>query len=238
MEAVALPKTYQCVFKQRMDERIFGPILINLEKRKDRLHESTLEFNKLNIQYILLKATESEDKAMACQDSHCRALELFLQTSETKTACFICEDDVMWNCNQEFLNANIRDFLENPKPQALCLGYSSREHYPYNNLFFKTTDNQTRTAYLIKRSLAADLLDLWRRLYTLRISGNYKTEPNWYYTLFHSIALQTTPEDIYRGDQAWKILQKTTQFLIPIKPLAKQRPSYSDIEQKKVNYET
>ena len=221
-----------------MDERIFGPILINLEKRKDRLLESAVEFERLSTQFIRLQATESEDKAMACQDSHCRALENFLKSDPIFQACFICEDDVEFLCNKVTLQTHINEFLKNPYADALCLGYSSREHYEYSQRFFKTTDNQTRTAYIIKRSLAADLLDLWRRLYMLRIMGNHKIEPNWYYTLFHSIPLQTKPNDIYRGDQCWKILQHTHNFLIPVKPLARQRASYSDIEQKNVNYET
>lgn len=221
-----------------MDGVIFGPVLINLEKRKDRLQESALEFMRLSTQFIRLQATESEDTAMACQDSHCRALENFLKSDIIFQACFICEDDVEFLCNKVELEAHVHEFLKNPYADALCLGYSSREHYDYSQRFFKTTDNQTRTAYIIKRSLAADLLDLWRRLYTLRITGNHKIEPNWYSTLFKSLPLQTTPIDIYRGDQCWKILQHTRRFLIPKKPLARQRPSYSDIEKKHVNYKT
>ena len=219
-----------------METNIFGPVLINLEKRKDRLKESTEEFKKLNLKFIRLEATEAEDRAMACQDSHCRALEIFLNTEQEFQACFICEDDVEFLCTKAQLQTHIDEFLKNPDAEALCLGYSSREHYTYSPLFLKTTDNQTRTAYIIKRSLAADLLDLWRRLYSLRVSGNYKKTPNWYLTLFNSLPLQTTPADIYRGDQCWKILQHSRRFLIPIKPFAKQRASYSDIECKQVNY--
>jgi GR25 family glycosyltransferase involved in LPS biosynthesis len=175
---------------------------------------------------------------MACQDSHCRALELYLQSEKELDACFICEDDIEFMCTGTQLNSYIEEFIKNPHAEALCLGYSSREHCEYSPLFWKTTDNQTRTAYLIKRSLATDLLDLWRRLYTLRVSGNHTKEPNWYSILFKSLPLQSHPQDIYRGDQCWKILQHTRHFIIPKNPLAKQRPSYSDIECKLVNYLT
>lgn len=220
-----------------MDGVIYGPVLINLENRKDRLLESAVEFERLSTKFIRLQASESEDRAMACQDSHCRVLENFLKSDQIFQACFICEDDAEFLCNKVELDAHVHEFLKNPYADALCLGYSSREHYDYSKLFFKTTDNQTRTAYIIKRSLAADLLDLWRRLYMLRITGNHKIEPNWYSTLFNSIPLKSHPIDIYRGDQCWKILQHTHRFLIPKKPLARQRPSYSDIERKHVNYE-
>jgi GR25 family glycosyltransferase involved in LPS biosynthesis len=221
-----------------MDPTIYGPVLINLEKRKDRLTESDAEFKTLNMPFIRLNATEAEDKAMACQDSHCRALELFLKTPNEFQACFICEDDVKFLCDAAQLKTHIDEFMQNPYATALCLGYSSREHYEYSPRFWKTTDNQTRTAYIIKRSLAPDLLDLWRRLYVLRVSGDYKKTPNWYSTLFKSLPLKTHPIDIYRGDQCWKILQHTHRFLIPKNPLAIQRASYSDIECKPVNYLT
>jgi len=165
-------------------------------------------------------------------------LEAFMNSDPQFQAILICEDDVEFLCSKNELDTHIDDFLKDHQAEALCLGYSSRTHYPYNALFLKTTDNQTRTAYIIKRSLAADLLDLWRQLYILRISENYKKTPNWYLTLFSDLPLTTFPEDIYRGDQCWKILQNCRRFLIPKKPLAKQRPSYSDIECKHVNYLT
>ena len=60
---------------------IHGPVVINLDKRTDRLKDITKEFNRVGLEFIRLSATENtENPALACIDSHCRALEGFLET--------------------------------------------------------------------------------------------------------------------------------------------------------------
>ena len=222
-----------------MNTQIYGPIVINLDRRKDRLAHITRVFSKLDTHFIRLQATDFvDDPAMACHDSHCRALEAFLKTD--RQVCFICEDDLEFIVTKDEINTYINSFLDDPESEALCIGCISREHYAYstqnNRLFYRTTDCQARTAYIIKRSLAKDLLILWRRLYVLRITGSHKNIPNWYSKLFSTCPLKTQPVDIYRGDQCWKILQQSRIFLIPNKWIAIQKASYSDIEQKQVDY--
>ena len=214
---------------------MYGPVVINLDRRLDRLSQVTDEFKRLDLTFSRLAATDRpEDPAMACHDSHCRALENFLK-SESQIG-FICEDDVKFLCTRSELDNYVKAFTESTRAEVLCLGNSSRAGFPHFKPFYRTTDNQTRTAYIVKRKIAAELLDLWRRLYILRISGSHKNEPNWYSSAFSKLPLQTTPKDIYRGDQAWKILQQSHTFVIPNAKVAIQRPSYSDIEKCYVDY--
>ena len=89
--------------------------LINLEKAKDRLNSCNKEFKKVGLDYILVKAINGEEnypskeefsklfytlkhgkrvnpREVACYQSHIKALELFLETSEEYA--LICEDDI------------------------------------------------------------------------------------------------------------------------------------------------
>ena len=89
--------------------------LINLEKAKDRLNSCDQEFKKVGLDYVLVKAVDGEEnypskkefsrlfytlkhgkrvnpREVACYQSHIKALELFLKTSEEYA--LICEDDI------------------------------------------------------------------------------------------------------------------------------------------------
>lgn len=219
-------------------DQLYGPLVINLDSRPDRLAEVTAEFKRLNItQFRRVPASDGGgDGGLGCLDSHCRCLEEFLQTDAP--AVMICEDDPEFKCTRQELDAHINEFMADDHAQVACLGYNIKraEPYPTTHLFLRARDIQTRVCYIVKRSIAANLNALWRSIYQLRISKPAKNSKNWYATAYKALPITNPGTDIYRGDQSWKILQQDHVFLVPKKRLVIQRPSYSDIEKRNVNY--
>lgn len=214
-----------------MVQRLFGPIVINLDSRPDRWREIISELTKVNLSPTRLSATPGG--AIGCLDSHCKALELFLKTGNAADAVLIVEDDAQFNCDSQTLQNHIREFQEDTSAHVACLGYNARIAIPHSPRFHRSREIQTRVCYIVKRSIAIELLILWRQIQTAVAN---KTTLKWYENLFRSLPISNPPKDIYRGDQSWKILQQEYVFVIPTQRLVIQRPSYSDIEKQHVNY--
>ena len=214
---------------------LYGPIVINLDSRPDRLAEMESEFLKLDGYFRRLSA--STGGALGCIASHCHALELYLHETETgmteAPAVMICEDDALFQTDRATLDQHIREFLSNPDAKVACLGFNAKVFEPWSPLFNRCREIQTRVCYIVKHEFARELNELWRQIYAVRISN--KPAP-WYEQAYRSLPISNPPIDIYRGDQSWKLLQQTTVFLTPKTRLVIQRPSYSDIEQRPVNY--
>jgi len=212
-------------------EAIYGPIVINLDSRQDRLKITSEEFVKLGSNFQRLSA--STGGATGCLDSHCRALENYLAVDTYKPAVMICEDDVQFTVSKPIIDQHIHEFLESPTAKVACLGFNAKRFEAYSSLFNRARDIQTRVCYIVKREFAGELNQLWRQIYTARLSGKPLI---WYDDLYRGLPITNKTTDNYRGDQSWKILQKDTIFLTPKIRLAVQRPSYSDIELRNVRY--
>jgi len=212
-------------------ETIYGPIVINLDSRTDRLQDAIREFGNLGSNFHRLSA--STGGATGCLDSHCRALENYLAADTYKPAVMICEDDVQFTVARPIIDQHISEFLEHPTAKVACLGFNSKRSEAYSSLFDRARDIQTRVCYIVKREFANELNQLWRQIYTARLSAK---PLSWYDEIYRGLPVTNKTVDIYRGDQSWKILQQNTVFLIPKIRLAIQRPSYSDIELRNVQY--
>jgi hypothetical protein len=213
---------------------MYGPLLINLDTRTDRLAEAEKEFQKLSLNYIRIKATTDPNPILGCMDSHCRCLEQFLQT--TYDSVMICEDDIQFTTDKTTLNTHITEFL-NTEADVLCLGFYASNPTEWSSLFYRSNDIQSRVCYIVKRQIAKELHAIWRKLYMFLIEINNKpSQNNWYSSIYKELPIKNKACDIYRGDQVWKILQQKYYFLIPKFHIAIQRPSFSDIERCFVNY--
>ena len=213
--------------------KIYGPLVINLDKRVDRIREINKEFEQLNLTYIRFPATLNEkNPALGCIDSHCRVLEEFLKTEDDLV--FVCEDDAQFKCSRVEIDKHMVEFVQS-KAQVFCLGFYVSDPKPYTNLFLRSSDIQNRVAYVVKREAAPELIQVWRKLYLLLITNGHKKE-NSYEKEYMNLPIINKAADIYRGDQAWKLCQQSLIFVIPKKNMVVQRESFSDIEQKLVNY--
>jgi len=210
---------------------IYGPVVINLDKRIDRMDETKKELERLKFDLIRFSATESSDSlppSLACLDSHCRVLEDFIKSDYS--VAFICEDDVEFKCPRADIDHYLVEFISSPA-DVLCFGFYAAQVLNHTALFNVSNDIQNRVSYVVKRSAAKELLIVWRKLYTLLVTKEHIKNPdNWYYNTYNNLPIINKAKDIYRGDQAWKICQQNLQFVLPKKQMAFQRKSYSDIE--------
>ena len=216
-------------------DSLYGPLVINLDRRQDRLAEITSEFQKLNLKFKRISAsTGNGDGVLGCLESHCICLEEFLQTNHE--ALMVCEDDAVFKCKREELDMHIREFLSD-KAHILCLGFVARTQEPYSNTFLRSRQVQTTVCYVVKKGSAKTLLTLWRNLILLIKEGSHKNPENWLRKGLNEIKGLATIWNIYCADQAWKLIQQDHIFVIPRKPLVIQRASFSDIEKRFVSYD-
>jgi GR25 family glycosyltransferase involved in LPS biosynthesis len=215
--------------------KIYGPVVINLDKRTDRLNHISEEMGRLKLDFIRLSATENlTNPAIGCIDSHCRALEDFLKTDND--IAFICEDDAKFRCQRADIDHYLIEFISAPA-DVLCFGFYAAQMTEYTSLFNKSNDIQNRVSYVVKREAAKELIAIWRKLYILLCTnGHVQNKHNWYFEAYNALPIKNRASDIYRGDQAWKICQQYLNFVLPIKNMVIQMQSYSDIEQKVVFY--
>jgi len=215
--------------------QIYGPLVINLDRRQDRLAEITSEFEKLNLKFKRISAsTGNGNGVLGCLESHCICLEEFLETNDE--SLMVCEDDAVFKCKREELDMYIREFLSD-EAQVLCIGFVARTEEPYSNIFVRSRQVQTTVCYIIKRASAKTLLTLWRKLIILITEKGHKNSENWLAKEMQKIPNLATIWNIYCADQAWKLMQQDHIFVIPRKPLVVQRASFSDIEKRFVSYE-
>lgn len=124
--------------------------LINLESRPDRLNSAIFEAQKVGLQLKQITATPATLKnnssdllspaALACWDSHKRAMEEFLATGDSH--CIIAEDDFLISNRRDLagqiqaININDFDFLQIGFLNTGLLDRISRYLTNFESLFF------------------------------------------------------------------------------------------------------
>lgn len=209
-EPIALPKIYY----------------INLDSRPDRNTEFVAEMCKLSQfvpkmpEIVRVSAIKNDVGAIGCGMSHCKALEMFLATAD-ETA-IIMEDDFTM-CDK--MIPVFKEYLERGTipggGDCFLLAANLRAHTFHSKEFIRVHRSFTTSGYWLNRQTAQDLLRLW--------------ECN---TLLHVCSLlKPTPK--YCIDVAWWDIMRDRRF-IAMSPLigqiGYQRPGFSDIERKIVNY--
>jgi glycosyl transferase, family 25 len=200
-------------------DRLFSNVqirYINLDHRIDRKNSIETEFSKLNISaYKRFSAIANQNGALGCALSH---YEL-VKTWDTKQNEFlmIFEDDVIFDCQFDYLSQVIQSFLVDNNLDILCLGYNSFNSVGYNEYFDITSNTQTMSCYIVKAHMKDSLI------------SNF------------SLSVDLLKQDIDKQfgtaiDQVWKTLQGKYVFAITKERLLYQGEFLSDIENKVVNY--
>lgn len=201
---------------------------INLDRRVDRWSEllaSSLQFG-LSPQAIerVSAVEDSQFGALGCAKSHLMALSHFL-VHDTAPYCLILEDDFdltrSWSEFIEIFNKVVEQRLD---WDVLLLMGTAVLAVPEPHLnIARIIEAQSAAAYLVQRRYVPQLLgcfaDCVPHLEKMR-----------------SINLRDFVTSRHAIDQAWKFLQRRDHWYILSPSLGRQRPSYSDIEQKHVDY--
>lgn len=207
---------------------MYSPFYINIDHRTDRKECIEEEFKRLNIEtYLRIPAIYiPENGAKGCLASHIKVLETASLNDE---AIWVCEDDIEFKVDRDTLDAHIKEFMESDA-DILCLGYNSINEIEYSPLLYHTKDVQTTSCYIIKNKFRNILLEFWRSLYISIESGIEHDSKQIYVNLEIFKNLYET------CDQSWKVLQQSYIFVIPKIRCVIQRSSYSDIENRIVDY--
>jgi hypothetical protein len=194
---------------------------INLDERVDRMkHFENVKVTYEKIKNIKrLSAIKNSNGAIGCGASHVEALTKLLRYSDYNDDCFmVCEDDLCI-LNDDHFNKFVKDFnnIKDEKWDIIVMTPSGDKMpgLPYHN-FYRIHNNQTTTAYIIKKTFVPILISNFKESVTALINGGH---PN-----------------TYAIDQWWKQLQNKYIFCYYKDIYAGQLVGYSSIENKHINY--
>jgi GR25 family glycosyltransferase involved in LPS biosynthesis len=204
--------------------------IINLQHRADRRLDCISELRKVGIDaddHVFFEAKSEPDfGALGCALSHAKVLADFLFRDD-KPFALILEDDFLIRDAATFAgtvtNFCKQDFLWD----VFLLGHNSAvpiEPTHFENAV-RVINSQTASGYLVGRIYAIKLIDYFFRSAELLRRYQYLPEPN-----------KTITKSLFSCDILWKELQIRDRFVIALPSLIIQRPSYSDIEKRDVDY--
>lgn len=190
---------------------------INLEERCDRLENIKNEFKKMNIEsYERINAVKLKNGAIGCTLSHIRCLEI--AKIRDFDYIFICEDDICFT-NPELLKQNIDKFIKSGiNWDVLLIGGNNAPPYkPITDFCIRIYNCQTTTGYVVKKT------------YYDKLITNFKNGVK-------NLMNEPTNKNQYAIDMYWKRLQQTDNWYMIIPPTVTQIESFSNVEDRMVNY--
>jgi len=185
-------------------------VYINLARRKDRLAEIIPELQCFGDRVQRFEAIENSFGAIGCSLSHIKVLQ------NAKAAgwknVLVIEDDFMWVKDKEPGLARLTDLMSRPYDVIMLTGTSIQMEESSGKLSFSCCS----TAYLIADHYYDSLINNLKE----GVLG----------------LMQTKFKPLFALDVYWrKLMVKDNWFMVrPV--LAVQRPSYSDIENRNVDY--
>ena len=196
---------------------------INLPHRKDRLEHIQAQLASMDVDPDKIVRVEGVYMKgfgpLGCSKSHILALEHFLASPPENRTCVIFEDDFQLNIPpsqvNDILTSVFRD-LEHFDVLMLSANVQREEPCPFPFLF-KTLNAQTTSGYAVSRDFAPTLLENYREGAKRMEKAGRKVE---------ALCL----------DMYMKRLQPVSTWY-HVKPrIGKQMQSFSDIENRVVNY--
>jgi len=193
-----------------MFEFIEKVVYINLEHRTDRRQEIESELSIFPSEKIQrFNAIKENFGALGCTKSHIAVLEMAIL--EGWSNYLVIEDDGMWS-NFDTSYPILESLSKNPY-DVIVLGAVVPV---YDKLTYKLQKSQTTTSFLVNKHYYKTLLQ------------NFKDGA-------HGLTLTKLPP-MYALDMYWQRIQARDNWYLVAPSLVVQRPSYSDIEKKHVDY--
>jgi hypothetical protein len=201
-------------------ELLKNTVYINLEHRTDRLEHVKSELSKLGIQGERVNAVKAKVGAIGCTLSHVRCIELAKQRNYEYV--FICEDDITFT-NPELLLTQLKKFQDDDKivwDMIIIGGNNVPPYQKVNDYCVRVFYCQTTTGYIVKNTYYDTLLKNFKESASL-LMRNPTEEGKKKFAL-----------DIF-----WKRLQIQDFWFMITPPTVTQYENYSDIEERKTNYD-
>ena len=189
---------------------------INLDTRADRKTFFENQMKMLRMNATRFNAIKNSCGAIGCSLSHLALLKY--AKSNNLDHILIMEDDIMFLNPQIFIQ-NINNFLANHKDFDVLLiaGNNMGEYTRIDATCVKIQKCQTTTGYLVKSH------------YYDKLIQNFEDGVN---HLMKNVNLK----DNYAIDQYWGSLQLADDWYLLTPLTVSQRPDYSDIEKRRINY--
>ena len=189
---------------------------INLETREDRKRYFENQMKMVGLNTVRFNAIKHNIGAIGCSLSHLELLK-YAKINDLDHI-LIMEDDIMF-LNPKLFIENLNIFLTSQLDFDVLLiaGNNMGDYVKINNNCVKITHCQTTTGYLVKNHYYDKLID------------NIQTGIN---HLMSNINLKIH----YAIDQYWCKLQLIDKWYLLTPLTVSQRPDYSDIEKKNINY--
>ena len=196
-------------------------LYINLESRKDRKEHIEQELQSIGIHGIRFNAVKLENGRIGCSMSHLKCLQIAKKNNWPYV--MICEDDLLF-LDKEVAKKQMNHFLglhSDPKDICNVMLLAGNNVPPYkaiDNTCIRVSHCQTTTGYIVKNAYYDTLIE------------NIKTG-------IEKLMKNPTNAFSYAIDKYWIQLQKKDIWYLLAPIIAVQREDYSDIEQRKTNYE-
>ena len=200
-------------------------LYINLESRPDRKTHIEEQITGIGLHPIRFNAIKLKNGRIGCSMSHLKCLQIAKQSNWPHV--MICEDDLKILNNAHFISHVNKFFsihgqgdnsIKNKWNVLLLAGNNVPPYQKIDDTCIQVSHCQTTTGYIVKQSYYDILIN------NIKIGVEH---------------LMKTPDlhIVYAIDKYWIKLQKqhTWYMLAPV--VAVQREDYSDIEERKTNYE-
>lgn len=192
-------------------------VYINLDIRKDRNEQMIQELEGFCKKYTRLSASYNEQGYLGCTESHIRSIQLAIEKKFKHVLIF--EDDFTFVQNKEKVYDDVVNFIKKQKNKwdVLLLSFNQEKREPFNDTFDRVKNSQTASAYVVHKNYYEKLLN--------------------HYLKGLELLQETGDKGKYCIDMYWKLLQETDNWFALKTAAGIQRKSYSDIENKEVEYQ-
>jgi glycosyl transferase family 25 len=193
-------------------------LYINLDHREDRKLHIESELSKMGWMGERFSAIKDDNGAIGCAKSQVACLQIALDRGWDHV--LICEDDLTF-INPEVLKRNLDRFLQKKREHVWDVVLLAGNNFPpseiEDDVSIRIRNCQCACGYLVNMHYIKTLLDKWKEGTELFIQDP-RNGP------------------IYAIDIYWKRLQLVDYWYLIIPICAIQKPSYSDIEKRDVDY--
>lgn len=202
--------------KQEIQHLNLDIIYINISSRTDRNLSVRSELSKLeDFDYSRFDAIKNENGALGCALSHLNVLKSW--SSNSDSLLMVCEDDIELRISNKEFKLLLDNFQNDSFMDVLCLGFNHFNGVNYKQDFVLSSNIQTTSCYILKPHMRDVLIKVFSDSVEM---------------LEHGVDSRFAALDI-----VWKLIQSKYNFFVTRQRFVIQKPFYSDIQSKEVNYE-
>jgi hypothetical protein len=188
---------------------------INLDSRLDRREQFESECVKMDLTVERFPAiVHLRGPCLGCSASHLQVLKLAKERGVPSVIVF--EDDFTFLVSKEEFQT-VLDTLP-ADYDVVMLGYNLIRGEEYNSTFGRTLEGQTASGYIVHQKAYDKLIECWEQALSA-----FEHQPGHHWK--------------YICDQSWKPLQPVLRWYHALPRVGKQRPGWSDLGQRHVDYD-